>query len=770
MQRKRALADELTLLKLKNAELELQLQRQAPAKALTDAITDSSRPADASAGSSSLKPRGGGQHFKIRSWDAERMGRGRGISPDDSTTAIVPFKAIEDVALRPPELLRPALGSAVRHWIVQPKLIMAGIGFGSGFHSSVHDQFRSMGSELAVASTDVVTSRVTEVYAKHLQDLDRPHLAFSAGIPTLFNILQEVELSAGVPASASSGSQTGPGDAFVRCAAILRRLMDSSRFSKSPPRRRPDNITRPAYVRELCASVGLCLDLVRLGFVHKKQLKRDLALDDPSSPKQAFVEEGELCVQREELRDYLALAGKFLTALQMDMDRLHDEASDQARRAKAQNPLGDALTWFPMPEAEDEDAEIEEIVESPAKAREHGVEEVKESPPPSSPLSPATVATRTECDRLMACARGIARPLRSFSQENPQEEALVSHVEEPGKEHVEEPAKGLVEAPGNELAENCSKKERVLALVPSATPSSPSATPDDSGPGTGDCQSRSSSLGAARAASPAPSGDASSVDPLLTPTFGDFLEQQLLPLYIADVPFETLKHLSETCCGIGLNSDDERKAWKTLGWQMPVRSAPKKPARSRQPSPSVASVASSNWWPASPLSASPAPRLASSLNPSLAELCVAMEKPTKGNMGPPSMRQAMNTSVVEKRRKEFRAPADMETSIFRLSKKRTVEWPESPIIKPSTALLATPREFASASKLPSTCAPSPVSMRKTSRGRMELQSSAQSTTSQRRLQARGRSRSPCTMAHTPSVRLKPSVSQPDWHLLDTPGR
>jgi hypothetical protein len=622
-------------------------------------------------------------------------------------------------------------------WIIQPKLMQA-TGYCRG--QPVNDLFFSVQAELEAATTvanfEVASSTFMDAFRKHLDEMEQFHLGFSAAIPAFFSALRKAEKVANL----SAGSEA-PGIAFCRCATLVRSAMSSSRFGKSPPRKKPADVTRSQYIRELSAHAGLCLDLARLAFVHKKHLKgkrRSAASgrnDETAQPLMPFhstpphlrakAEIGDIdeeqdlkspgdvlqaesvCVGHDELRDCLAQAGKYLQAVQMDMDRHHDEAAAQVRRAKEARKQVTDFTDF---------SEIQEALEEQISGGDT-----------SAKLETSVDPEGIESQRSLK---------RSLSSEE------LSREEE----------------------------EKVLALIASASGSSDSR-PEDSAAEA----SQESSFGAStqRVAGLGANADPDAVDPLLTPTFGEFLMRQLLPLYIADVPFLTLRHLAESFCGIPLDEDDERKAWKVLGLQMPQRAPTKKRPSSRQPSPGGASVASSSSTvPTSQSqtqSSSPLPT-----GPTLAALCEVMEKPAKA-----TMRQQMHTSIVEKRRKEFKAPRDMDTAIFRRSRHAVPA--ASPVIRPSAALLQSPAVVGELSRMP---LPSPVSMRRAPRGRLELLSSVRSTASTRLGSVRrGRSRSPRLSVETPRVRASPShpAETPvlhqtalakglDWHLLDTPAR
>jgi len=522
----------------------------------------------------------------------------------------------------------------------------------------------------------------------------------------------------------------------------------------------------------LCVQVGLCLDLARLGFVRNKQLKgkrssakSEMLASEEGSQQPASLEESsasdpelkkfaELSVDRDELRDCLTRAGKLLAAVQMDMDRHHDEVAAEAAKANK---------------------EKRETNEERARDRIH----------------------RWKLDWE---AQGAA----TAEEEAQGAQPWLRQQEAQGALQVEDGLEGTLLNDRTRTRSGSRPRSRSRSPLPLC---------DEQGAQTGDLgiadsypQDDSQSVAALGIADSYPQDDSQSAaavtspdsaeiqqaiidaDALLTPSFGEFLDQQLLPLYVLDVPFETLKHLVEGYCGLPLNSDDERKAWNVLGLRKPRPVAPtKKILRPPPSSPSGGSVASSSVSTVALATVDPSPPPA---GPSLAALCEVMEKPkqTKSSMGPPLMRQMMTNSVVMRQGKESRAPRDMDTALFTrsTSTRRSMKWPAAtPNIKPSSALLsspvATPGELMS--RFAASCAPSPISMRKTSRGRLEhqLQSSVLSAAQARAQQfatPQRRSRSPHRALQTPNIsqhgkhgpNLLPSAGQPNWNLLDTPAR
>lgn len=173
--------------------------------------------------------------------------------------------------------------------------------------------------------------------------------------------------------------------------------MNTSQFGEQPPARRPETIARDAFVRELCSQVGLSLDLARLAFAHRRELKAAAAkserteetaptasavlqlrlqdtaeemasgtqeattpvpLESSAETQQEADADGQAsethsqscasnagstptgssqnCVRSTELKAVLARAGRYMAAMQMDMERLHDEHVARTRSLQAE--------------------------------------------------------------------------------------------------------------------------------------------------------------------------------------------------------------------------------------------------------------------------------------------------------------------------------------------------------------------------------------------------------------------------------------------------
>jgi len=161
---------------------------------------------------------------------------------------------------------------------------------------------------------------------------------------------------------------------------------------------------------------------------------------------------------------------------------------------------------------------------------------------------------------------------------------------------------------------------------------------------------------------------------ILFPTFGEFIDKQLLPLYFRDVPFEKLTYLAEHYCGVPLDSDDEEQARKFLGQPKRAPSPGKRRQLKRHRTGSAASDplralseagTSSMDADVSPTSSHDSTTAAASTRRMLRRNTsnAALETPLSDLLPAkqePRLRSQMSTSVAEKRRKGVIAAPDMQ--------------------------------------------------------------------------------------------------------------
>lgn len=665
---------------------------------------------------STLEPRGYGTQFDIHLWEVERRSQKGGASQDASqegAIALVPTDPSasqmqprsEDVQAEPamPRAVGAQLDSAVQPWIFHHTLASAR-SQSLGSTSRAPPCLEHIQRDIVNGNQDEVTRKLTDDFRKHLEDLERPHLAFSALMPSLFGMLCRAD---------QLTSATGiSGCRYAQCVSIIRHLIQTCPFGEKPPKRRPETMARDTFVRELCAQVGLSLDLARLAFAHRQELgswNSSSQLEEEPAPEATSLEHlplqdsppeaGEdmqkakakakanaktkakgkrkaaeaglevlesqpskrsaahgastssartgVCVEKPEVKAALARAGRYMAAVQMDMERLHDE--HVSRQRKSGSELGGS-------EQGDEETE---------GARDAVADQAAAAP--------------------LAITNGMDTSAAALNEDEEKDEEV------------------LQETPG------VRKKTEVRSLVAAA--SSDPVVDESSAPSSA---TQAMPLDTATVLSDPD-------DALAMPPFGKFLGDQLLPLYVGDVPFETLKHLADQYCGFPLDSDDEERAWKVLGRKVPNRKTRKSRAENKKrksdtppsreisagdtsrvettPAPGVSPESSESL----DLSQSSEPRSrtlmrrASSGEVPIAELRQAIEK--KPSMDPPKMRAQMLTSVVEKRRTDHRAPADMSGSI-RAAAMRQRSYSSStlatlaatPGINPSLALLSSPQE------------------------------------------------------------------------------
>eukprot|EP00927_Polykrikos_kofoidii_P040635 TRINITY_DN34690_c0_g1_i1.p1 TRINITY_DN34690_c0_g1~~TRINITY_DN34690_c0_g1_i1.p1 ORF type:complete len:946 (+),score=181.83 TRINITY_DN34690_c0_g1_i1:127-2964(+) len=553
---------------------------------------------------------------------------------------------------------------------------------------------------------EAIAGLLSRIYAEHLQDVKRPHLGFSALFPRLFVDLQkhfqhnaggdggtvgstqdseipatpvqEVDMSQGTPRRETAPT-TAQAEAFDWLARLIKRLTQTSAFGERPPLRRPESITRERWVREIISQAGLSLDLARIGFVQRQQRatanreKKNAAKpgnEDPAaasspvavSPGVAAAEpataesprsqssalpaaaapvtpkrlprstsgskrglQRELSqvslgatpsatgVERRELEAALARAGRYLSVLQMDMERLRLKAEAdvscsgrELRREATVDQLSDIVGLSPS--------------------------EVPAATSPSQP-DPTLALVAVEADASANADGATARvspPTPLLPLMDADVEASMLPLQEGGGATQEELEETFLDD----------------SSIGSALPDGLSQGFVESSPGTPGALSQAASTAAAPGSAAAP--EMVGVDPLVTPTFGEFLEHQLLPLYIADVPFRSLKHLSEQYWGLPLDSDDEERTLKAIG--RPKTRAPLARRTLRRNSLEKGLADSET------ASSAVAAGAGATQDRSFSELCREGDRRGSAHV----LRAQMTTSVAEKRRSGQHTTRDME--------------------------------------------------------------------------------------------------------------
>jgi len=469
-----------------------------------------------------------------------------------------------------------------------------------------------------------------KAFAAHLDNTTTPYLSLSSQVPSLCAILSQVQ----------DQNPMSVGHAFEQCANLIHHVERSSPFGDDLPER-PKHMSRQRFVREMCSYAGLCLDLVRLDMVQRQEGDKRL------SP---------------EMNATLRSAGKYLSAMQMDMTRLKDDAA-------------------------------------PASASH-------------------TSAARTVAERATQAAEN-----------------------------------GATEAAGAVLIDEAAAAElpraATVALVSAcvvALPKQPSEYRDEVGADDTMIANGSACAADSRAAVDLASDFAENDDAsnLLTPTFGEFMDKQLIPLYIADIPFKYLAYLSDEFCGVPLDSDDEQRALKFLGRpHVAPSTANHRPRKKRRTSSASA--------PSNRPRLSRGPARTPVLGTTLSGLLRGERKS--------HLRSQMVTSVAEKRRKGCSAARDMNFDPRHLRALR----PSRTCSRASFAVVSTSsqrhdslhREAASTKAL--VIKPSIALFSSPTPARLELASAASPLSTQ-----------------VVSVQGLESTSkrqlEPEWDLLDTPRR
>jgi len=648
-----ATRSELALLRERNAELE---RKTSVGSAIDQPVAPPS-----------LLPRGRGKPFSIKSWHEERKDRTNTglaalqVMPASNETTTL---AERDPSPSPASQVHPK----ERHgWMTQVSLTgecQWSLDACRTVRALLDESLRQAGCDGSASSG---MSSFKRAFSLHLENFERPHLGFSALFPPFFATLRD----------------HGPEDAgcvFECCAELLRGLLQDARFGSRPPSRRPADTPRLRYVRELCAQIGVTLDLVRLGFVERQlcprqkddqvpqkrklfALEADKAVQDDVPAQSAMLphaSEGDSmrrAVSRKELSALLTRAGRYLQAVQMDMELLHDEAEEQARQAR----------------------------EASAFQANAGADSAEEAALATLALSGLD---EDNCSGQSAPAAVAMLPLQD--SEGP----------------------SSMSSPSTQTAAEAVPATLSLSLA------------------AGDKQVQEST---ARAGAPEQS-----------PSFGSFLDQQLLPLYVADVPFEYLRRIGESYCGAPLDSDDEDRAWQASGSTSELReqqqqqhhqrrqkkpSQRKNDAEERVTKPKA--VAERGESTALVLQTAISDEALVGLGTStgmlttdlatavagnkdtkdsampLGRLFEAATKDTNANLAP--LRAQMSHSIVEKRRRERQAPPDMALGDLRVrrSSLSASTNPATPVPNVSLALLQTPIPFNS----PLASSLSPISVR-----------------------------------------------------------
>lgn len=462
------------------------------------------------------------------------------------------------------------------------------------------------------------------------------------------------------------------GCAINCCTDLVRRLLASATYGDRPPKRRPDGMARVVYVRELASQIGLSLDLVRLtcaSRVLERSRRRTtvLAQGGPndalpiaggpndalpiadvepavgqvvpltrehleSHTKQQDAAAGfagqiekvvdlltrQAVVDRPERELHLKRAGHYLSALQMDMERLHDEAVE-ALQAAENNVVPGGPHILAVPIVERGALGSEDTDFTPARRLSQGKISAAEqitapsaAEPPESAVA-AAEATEAEAAAGDAAAGDVAAheavaakaaAAEAAAAETPAAEALIHQPRtiaagakvlrlgltpspqppertfvlqvrpgswadkallQVGDEVLSVNGKQLEGMRPDDFNAEMQKRPITLSILPKAMLESDRVS---SQPAPKRVLERVPSSTASTSAV-TQSDDCRWVDPVATPTFGQFVDLHVTPLYIADVPFANLQTLFGHYCGLYLDSDDEDMTWKRMRLQRP---------------------------------------------------------------------------------------------------------------------------------------------------------------------------------------------------------
>lgn len=552
-------------------ELEELRQLKAASAAKTDAISAEKT------GRLALQPRGYGQRFSIRGWTGDRNEQLENGSTSGASALRLQVsepkaqdfdksdKASSSGAK--PQKLRPTapawLGSRPFLSTSEASSNHAGIARLDG-DAEIHNFLMEAGHLLNSNRRNIneAFSSFGKAFCLHLSQQNRTHLEFSASLPRFFVKLREndVEVSS----------------VLSKCAAMIRRLQAVAQFGDSPPSTRPEGMDRWQFVRELCSQVGLSLDLARIACAQRRaRYYHSRSKVEPSTPRidgsrspatpmsdsgfsaAGFDSRSEKLdpesrfwepVSTSESQDAITRAGRYLRAVQLDLERFRGEAERLAKEAEA--ALRKSTTVAPSSHVE----KVEPLPIEDAKEAAGGISE----------------------------AADVCEALAETTAEVPV---------------AKQPVQEELKLPPGISKEGC-------------------------------------------------------IDELLIPTFGQFIERQLLPLYVGDIQFSVLRELLDYWCGQSLDSDDEHNAWKVFGRSPPVQQAKVTSRTARKDGPTLSQDADGEGsLPPTPSSQGSSLRLEANTSDagrledgaSLGHLLQAAEVKT-------SLRAQMVNSVIEKRR------------------------------------------------------------------------------------------------------------------------
>lgn len=653
-------------------ERTLVLENERLKRELEELRQLTARPGAPQVRSTQPMPRGYGRSFGIRSWEAEKSGAVVAAGTLGTVQRDAAAENSLSVALpEPAKIVASELGeredAAARKQL--PSWLLQRWSDGCEVQGPLREAARA-GMETVRGSRERAHEAFQQAFAAHLQIRKRVHLSFSAALPCFFAELMKS------PADIHPGQLVAPGlraseaktSAFACLAELLRQLQGAARFGDKPPIR-PEGMEKWEFVRELSSQAGLSLDLVRVHQAYRRHRRRQkpshmdsdqttLAIKDGVEtsvegkkgrglelPTEATPETDSNPVSQAEAQSALTRAGAYLRALQMPLEQLRDSAntlaasSKQRQSSRRGNPKdvaadaaagsqsapllassGDLGPLLPIADAEvaGDDGEKD-------SAAEHHVAPDRQNDEEEEKLG----------DPVAIVSSAIAQP---------------KQPEEPPVLLVQEGAKSAVTlAEEHHVAPDRQKEEEKqgdsVSVVPSAI--SHPQLPEESAVLQVQEEARSAmTLAEQLPELPVGISQQGVVDELLIPSFGQFIDQQLLPLYFRDIPFRILKDTLEHYCGVPIDSDDEEKASKLLDISTKQKATPSRPSKLKR----RASEASGDGISMPPTPSSQASTSLKAPPPDVRRQEEPLAPLIQAVGSKPAIRSQMSHSVIEKRR------------------------------------------------------------------------------------------------------------------------
>jgi len=531
-----------------------------------------------------LQPRGRGTPFNIREWSGDRRVQKRTqhhvqepLAVDDdastdlqlvaagpSSTPAASFEASQasigeetaasDAGVEAEQLMQlPPLRPISHSWIPQCSLLGASRELWTDhaeLRALLEDSQRSLGS----GSTEDAFVRFEKAFSLHLSSLDRPHLGFSAAIIPFLASLHEAALS-----QRQLDRHAAFSYACADCANLLRKLVAKAMYGNQPPKKRPQGVDRTKYVRELSAQIGLSLDLVRLAYVQRAVMKIDRkgAQRQDAAALAPLAKGPEVRASSSGSSTILPLTLEHLeshTQLQEDRARQAGEADHVVVALKQQSAMTQEPSWKQQLAVDRDEREFHlKRVGLYLKALQVDMDRENVD---------ALYRAQGEADAVAAAAAAASAAAAAAKKRTADSEAVPGDASE---EHAAAcSSDAIVIATGEAVPKPEGKTSARKRTALQAAKLSSAARADSL---EFDFPHVNMPLEAFPPATVFLRADMklSEADYNLKPTFGQFLDRHVMPLYIADIPFASLRVLPEHYCGIPIDSDDESRIWDGVG-------------------------------------------------------------------------------------------------------------------------------------------------------------------------------------------------------------